>query len=94
MEGGLEYGLIGEKLGHSFSPAIHRRLAGYDYRLVELRPEELGPLSLIHISYNPQNKPHAPSDCPAGHVYICSVGAYPEGQCLRCKFRKSFEKNG
>ena len=43
MEGGLEYGLIGEKLGHSFSPAIHRRLAGYDYRLVELRPEELGP---------------------------------------------------
>ena len=39
----MEYGLIGEKLGHSFSPAIHRRLADYDYRLVELRPEELGP---------------------------------------------------
>ena len=31
----LEYGLLGEKLGHSFSPAIHRKLAGYDYRLVE-----------------------------------------------------------
>ena len=43
MEAPLEYGLIGEKLGHSFSPAIHRRLADYDYRLVELRPEELGP---------------------------------------------------
>ena len=43
MEGGLAYGLIGEKLGHSFSPAIHRRLADYDYRLVELKPEELGP---------------------------------------------------
>lgn len=39
----MEFGLIGEKLGHSFSPAIHRRLADYDYRLVELRPEELGP---------------------------------------------------
>ena len=39
----LEYGLIGEKLGHSFSPAIHHRLADYDYRLVELAPEELGP---------------------------------------------------
>ena len=39
----LEYGLIGEKLGHSFSPAIHRRLGDYDYRLVELEPEELGP---------------------------------------------------
>lgn len=37
------YGLIGEKLGHSFSPAIHKKLAGYDYALMELRPEELGP---------------------------------------------------
>ena len=37
------YGLIGEKLGHSFSPAIHKKLAGYDYALIELRPEELGP---------------------------------------------------
>lgn len=36
------YGLIGEKLGHSFSPAIHRRLGDYEYRLYELRPEELG----------------------------------------------------
>lgn len=35
------YGLIGEKLGHSFSPAIHRQLADYDYRLFELQPEEL-----------------------------------------------------
>ena len=39
----LEYGLIGEKLGHSFSPAIHRRLGDYDYRLVELSSQELGP---------------------------------------------------
>ena len=39
----VEYGLIGEKLGHSFSPAIHRRLGDYDYRLVELSPQELGP---------------------------------------------------
>ena len=39
----LEYGLIGEKLSHSFSPAIHRRLGDYDYRLVELMPQELGP---------------------------------------------------
>lgn len=41
--GALEYGLIGEKLGHSFSPAIHAKLGDYDYRLVELAPEELGP---------------------------------------------------
>lgn len=26
----LEFGLLGERLGHSFSPAIHRQLAGYD----------------------------------------------------------------
>ena len=38
------YGLIGEKLGHSFSPAIHGKLAGYEYRLIELAPEELGPV--------------------------------------------------
>ena len=40
---GVTYGLLGEKLGHSFSPAIHRQLGDYDYRLVELKQEELGP---------------------------------------------------
>lgn len=29
-----EYGLLGEKLGHSFSPALHKALAGYDYALL------------------------------------------------------------
>ena len=37
----MEYGLIGEKLGHSHSPRIHRLLAGYDYQLRELSPQEL-----------------------------------------------------
>ena len=27
----MEYGLLGEKLGHSFSPQIHSQLAGYSY---------------------------------------------------------------
>ena len=39
----LEYGLLGERLGHSYSPAIHRQLGDYDYQLVELTPEEVGP---------------------------------------------------
>ena len=39
---GGRYGLIGEKLGHSFSPAIHGKLADYEYKLYELAPEELG----------------------------------------------------
>lgn len=36
-------GLIGEKLGHSFSPAIHGKLADYEYKLYELSPEQVGP---------------------------------------------------
>ena len=27
----MEYGLIGERLGHSYSPMIHARLADYRY---------------------------------------------------------------
>jgi shikimate dehydrogenase len=37
------YGLIGEKLGHSFSPAIHAKLGDYRYDLIELTQEELEP---------------------------------------------------
>lgn len=34
-------GLLGRKLGHSYSPQIHKTLADYDYRLFEKEPEEL-----------------------------------------------------
>lgn len=37
----MEYGLIGEKLGHSFSKEIHERLGRYSYDLIELTPGEL-----------------------------------------------------
>ena len=36
----MKYGLIGQKLGHSFSKEIHERL-GYDYELCEVAPEAL-----------------------------------------------------
>lgn len=36
----MEYGLIAEKTGHSFSPEIHRSLGGYDYELRALLPRE------------------------------------------------------
>ncbi len=37
----MKCGLLGEKLGHSYSPAIHAQLADYDYRLYEKSPAEL-----------------------------------------------------
>ena len=35
------FGLLGKKLGHSYSPQLHRELGGYDYGLFEKPPEEL-----------------------------------------------------
>ena len=34
------YGLIGEKLGHSFSKEIHEQLADYEYQLIPLNRAE------------------------------------------------------
>lgn len=36
-----KFGLLGEKLGHSFSVPIHNMLADYDYNLYEKSPSEL-----------------------------------------------------
>ncbi len=36
------YGLLGETLGHSFSPQIHACLGDYEYKLFEVAPEDLG----------------------------------------------------
>lgn len=35
------YGLLGEHLGHSFSPQIHKAIGGYDYALFECSPDRL-----------------------------------------------------
>jgi len=39
----MKYGLIGEHLGHSYSPFIHSLLGSVPYELVSLHPEELEP---------------------------------------------------
>ena len=39
----MRYGLIGEKLGHSYSKIIHEKLADYTYDLIPLSKEEFGP---------------------------------------------------
>lgn len=36
----MKYGLIGEKLGHSFSKEIHERIADYKYELCEVAKED------------------------------------------------------
>ena len=36
----MEYGLIGKKLGHSFSKEIHEQIGKYNYQLVELNESE------------------------------------------------------
>lgn len=37
----MKCGLIGERLGHSFSPLIHSELADYSYELCEVEPSKL-----------------------------------------------------
>ncbi len=42
------YGLIGEKLGHSYSKMIHEQLADYTYDLIPLSKEEFAPFMEKH----------------------------------------------
>lgn len=37
----MKYGLLGEKLGHSYSPLIHSYFGKYEYELIEKEPHEL-----------------------------------------------------
>ena len=39
--GNAVYGLLGEHLTHSYSPAIHAHLGNYEYRLFEVAPADL-----------------------------------------------------
>ena len=37
----MTYGLLGRKLGHSYSPAIHQKFGNANYQLFEVEPENL-----------------------------------------------------
>ena len=50
----LKCGLLGEKLSHSLSPEIHRRLGDYEYRLYEKRHDEVEDF-LMHGDYDVLN---------------------------------------
>lgn len=47
----LKCGLLGRKLGHSYSPAIHGMLSDYSYELFEREPEQLEDF-LLHGDWN------------------------------------------
>ncbi len=38
----MKCGILGQTLGHSYSPQIHSQLGSYSYQLFEKQPEELG----------------------------------------------------
>ena len=52
----MTYGLIGKKLGHSFSKTIHETIADYTYDLIELNEEEFHNWKAQSISYNSNNE--------------------------------------
>ena len=52
----MHCGLLGQKLGHSHSPAIHALLGDYEYKLYETEPEEVeaflrsGPFDALNVT--------------------------------------------
>ena len=40
-ESSITYGLLGQKLGHSWSPQIHRMLGSAPYELIEAAPQDV-----------------------------------------------------
>lgn len=50
----MQCGLLGRKLGHSYSPAIHAQLGAYGYDLYEKEPEELEDF-LLHGAFHGLN---------------------------------------
>ena len=45
----MKFGLLGRKLGHSWSAPIHHELGCESYRLIELEPEELDGLQPLEL---------------------------------------------
>ena len=50
----MKTGLLGRKLGHSYSPQIHSYLGEYSYELFEKEPEEAGDF-VLHGDYQCMN---------------------------------------
>ena len=50
----MKCGLLGRKLGHSYSPQIHAMMGNYSYDLFEKEPEEVGEF-VLHGDYDAMN---------------------------------------
>ena len=50
----MKSGLLGRKLGHSYSPQIHSYLGDYPYTLFEKEPEEVADF-VLHGDYTGMN---------------------------------------
>ena len=50
----MKCGLLGRKLGHSYSPQIHAMMGEYSYGLFEKEPEEVGDF-VLHGDYDAMN---------------------------------------
>ena len=50
----MKCGLLGRKLGHSYSPQIHQYLGSYPYDLFEKEPEETRVLQIDYTDSDPQ----------------------------------------
>lgn len=50
----MKCGLLGRKLGHSYSPQIHAMMGDYSYDLFEKEPEEVGDF-VLHGDYDAMN---------------------------------------
>ena len=67
----MRYGLLGEKLGHSYSPFIYRELGIDDYRLFEVAPDKVEPFlrggNLAGLNVTIPYKKGAPLRQPGGY---------------------------
>ena len=71
----MKYGLIGEKLGHSYSCQVHRALGNPDYVLKEIAPDALGDAQkqALRAAFRMASEPRTPAEpldwmettCPA-----------------------------
>ena len=46
----MKYGLLGEKLGHSFSKILHEQIGNDSYELIEIEKEELEKVQHIKMA--------------------------------------------